>query len=131
MASFAKIGLNGKVIEVQSVVNEILHDSNGVEQEVNGINFLTQLTGWSIWKQTSFNTHGGVHLLGGTPLRKNHASVGYTYDEDRDAFIPKKPYNSWILNETTCLWEAPVALPDTENRYNWNEENQTWDLVNE
>jgi hypothetical protein len=128
MASFAKIGLNGKVIEVQSVVNEILHDSNGVEQEVNGINFLTQLTGWSIWKQTSFNTHGGVHLLGGTPLRKNHASVGYTYDEDRDAFIPKKPYNSWILNETTCLWEAPVALPDTENRYNWNEQNQTWDL---
>jgi hypothetical protein len=131
MASFAKIGLNGKVIEVQSVVNEVLHDSNGVEQEVNGIDFLTKLTGWSIWKQTSYNTYGGVHKSDGTPFRKNHAGIGFTYDEDRDAFIPPKPYNSWTLNEDTCLWEAPVALPDTENRYNWNEQNQTWDLVNE
>ena len=129
MAHFAKIGLNGKVIEVQSVVNEVLHDSNGVEQEVNGVDFLTKLTGWSIWKQTSYNTHGGVHKTGGTPLRKNHAGIGYTYDEDRDAFITPKPFKSWVLNETTCLWEAPVALPDTENRYTWNEENQTWDLV--
>jgi hypothetical protein len=129
MASFAKIGLNGKVIEVQSVVNEVLHDSNGVEQEVNGIDFLTKLTGWSIWKQTSYNTRGGVHLTGGTPFRKNHASIGYTYDEDRDAFISPKPFNSWILNEDTCLWEAPVAYPDDENRYTWNETNQTWDLV--
>jgi hypothetical protein len=129
MASFAKIGLNNKVIEVQSVVNEVLHDSNGVEQEVNGIDFLTKLTGWAIWKQTSYNTSSGEHKLGGTPFRKNHAGIGYTYDEDRDAFIPKKPYNSWILNETTCQWEAPVALPDTENRYNWNEETTTWDLV--
>ena len=131
MASFAKIGLNGKVIEVQSVVNEVLHDSNGVEQESIGINFLTNLTGWAIWKQTSYNTHGGVHDNGGTPLRKNHASVGYTYDEDRDAFIPPKPFNSWILNETTCLWEAPVVKPNDGQRYNWNEQNQTWDLVNE
>ena len=129
MASFAKIGLNGKVIEVQSVVNEVLHDSNGVEQEVNGIDFLTNLTGWSIWVQTSYNTIGGVHNNGGTPLRKNHAGIGYIYDEDRDAFIPKKPYNSWILNEDTCLWEAPVALPDTENKYNWNEINQNWDII--
>ena len=129
MASFAKIGLNGKVIEVQSVVNEVLHDSNGVEQEVNGIDFLTKLTGWSIWKQTSYNTRGGVHLTGGTPFRKNHASIGYTYDEDRDAFISPKPFNSWILHEDTCLWEAPVAYPDDENRYTWNETNQTWDLV--
>ena len=129
MASFAKIGLNGKVIEVQSVVNEVLHDSNGVEQELNGIDFLTKLTGWSIWKQTSYNTRGGVHLTGGTPFRKNHASIGYTYDEDRDAFISPKPFNSWILNEDTCLWEAPVAYPDDENRYTWNETNQTWDLV--
>ena len=129
MASFAKIGLNGKVIEVQSVVNEVLHDSNGVEQEVNGIDFLTKLTGWSIWKQTSYNTRGGVHLTNGTPFRKNHASIGYTYDEDRDAFISPKPFNSWILNEDTCLWEAPVAYPDDENRYAWNETNQTWDLV--
>jgi hypothetical protein len=129
MASFAKIGLNNKVIEVLSIHNNELLDSNGVEQEVNGINFLTNLTGWSIWKQTSYNTFGGVHKLGGTPLRKNHAGIGYTYDEDRDAFIPPKPFNSWTLNETTCLWEAPVAYPTDGELYNWNETNQTWDLV--
>jgi hypothetical protein len=129
MASFAKIGLNNKVIEVLSVHNNELLDSNGVEQEVNGIDFLTKLTGWSIWVQTSYNTSGGVHNNGGTPFRKNHASIGYTYDEDRDAFIAPKPFNSWILNEETCQWEAPVALPDTENRYNWNEETQQWDLI--
>ena len=130
MASFAKIGLNGKVIAVHSVVNEVLHDSNGVEREDIGIDFLTKLHGWAIWKQTSYNTHGGVHSSGGTPLRKNHAGIGYTYDEDRDAFIPKKPYNSWILNETTCNWEAPVAMPIDDNKYNWNELTLSWDLVN-
>jgi hypothetical protein len=128
MASFAKIGLNGKVIEVQSVVNEVLHDSNGIEQEVNGIDFLTKLTGWAIWKQTSYNTHGGVHSSGGTPFRKNHAGIGYTYDEDRDAFIPKKPFNSWILNETTCLWEAPIEYPSDGELYRWNEQNNSWIL---
>ena len=129
MASFAKIGLNNKVIEVLSVVNEVLHDANGVEQEVNGIDFLTKLTGYPVWKQTSYNTHGGVHNNGGTPLRKNHAGIGYTYDEDRDAFIPKKPYNSWVLNESTCLWESPIPYPQDNNRYNWNEKNQSWDLI--
>ena len=129
MASFAKIGLNNKVIEVLSVVNEVLHDSNGVEQEVNGIDFLTKLTGYPVWKQTSYNTHGGVHNNGGTPLRKNHAGIGMTYDEDRDAFIPKKPFNSWILNEDTCLWESPIPYPQDNNRYNWNEQNQSWDLI--
>ena len=129
MASFAKIGLNNKVIEVLSVHNNELKDSNGVEQEVNGIDFLTKLTGWAIWKQTSYNTSGGVHNNGGTPLRKNHAGIGYTYDEDRDAFIPKKPYASWILNEDTCLWEAPVAYPDDGERYTWNESTTNWDIV--
>ena len=128
MATFAKIGLNNKVIEVQSVVNEVLHDSNGVEQEVNGIDFLTKLTGWAIWKQTSYNTHGGVHSSGGIPLRKNHAGIGMTYDEDRDAFISIKPYNSWVLNETTCLWDPPVVKPDDGKIYNWNESTTTWDL---
>jgi hypothetical protein len=128
MASFAKIGLNGKVIEVQSVVNEVLHDANGVEQEAIGIDFLTKLTGYPIWKQTSYNTKGGVHLSGGTPLRKNHAGIGYTYDEDRDAFIPPKPFKSWVLNESTCLWEAPVAMPNDGQKYSWNEQNQSWDL---
>jgi hypothetical protein len=129
MASFAKIGLNSKVIEVLSVVNEVLHDSNGVEQEVNGIDFLTKLTGYPVWKQTSYNTHGGVHDNGGTPLRKNHASIGMIYDEDRDAFIYKKPFNSWILNEDTCLWESPIPYPQDNNEYKWNEQNQSWDLI--
>jgi hypothetical protein len=129
MASFAKIGLNNKVIEVQSVVNEVLHDSNGVEQESIGIDFLTKLTGWAIWKQTSYNTHGGVHDNGGIPFRKNHAGIGFTYDEDRDAFIPKKPFNSWVLNEDTCLWNAPVAYPQDNNSYTWNENNLSWDLI--
>ena len=129
MANFAKIGLNGKVIGVLSVHNNELLDSNGVEQEVNGIDFLTKLTGWSIWVQTSYNTIGGVHSSGGTPLRKNHAGIGYTYDEDRDAFIPKKPYNSWILNEDTCIWEAPVAMPEDDNMYTWNESTTSWDIV--
>ena len=129
MASFAKIGLNNKVIEVQSLVNEVLHDANGVEQEVIGVDFLTKLTGWAIWKQTSYNTHGGVHDNNGTPLRKNHAGVGYTYDEERDAFIPKKLFNSWVLNESTCNWEAPIAMPTDGKKYNWNETNKTWDLV--
>ena len=130
MASFAKIGLNNKVIEVQSVVNEVLHDSNGVEQEDIGIDFLTKLTGYPVWKQTSYNTHGGVHNNNGTPLRKNHAGIGYTYDEDRDAFIPKKPYNSWILNEQTCQWEAPIVSPTDGQRYKWNEQIQNWELIN-
>jgi len=136
MSNFAKIGLNGKVIQVLSVHNNELLDSNGIEQEVNGINFLTNLTGWAIWKQTSYNTFGGVHQLGGTPLRKNYAGIGFTYDEDRDAFIPPKPYSSWVLNETTCLWESPIPEPtltqeqiDNNNYYRWNETNQTWDLV--
>ena len=130
MASFAKIGLNNKVIEVLSVNNEVLKDSNGVEQEVNGIDFLTKLTGWAIWKQTSYNTVGGVHNNNGTPLRKNHAGIGYTYDEDRDAFIPPKPnLPSWILNESTCNWESPIPYPQDNNRYNWNEQNQSWDLI--
>jgi hypothetical protein len=132
MASFAKIGLNSKVIEVLSVHNNVLKDSNGVEQEVNGIDFLTKLTGYPVWKQTSYNTHGGVHSSGGTPFRKNHAGINYSYDEDRDAFIPKKPFNSWILNEDTCLWNAPVSMPTTEleenEYYSWNESIINWEI---
>ncbi len=129
MASFAKIGLNSKVIAVISVNNEVLKDSSGVEREELGIQFLNELTGWPIWKQTSYNTVGGIHNNNGIPFRKNHAGIGYTYDEDRDAFIPKKPYNSWLLNEQTCNWEAPVAKPNDGQRYNWNESTKTWDLI--
>jgi hypothetical protein len=130
MAHFAKIGLNSKVMEVIVVHNNELLDSNDVEQEINGINFLSNLTGWAIWKQTSFNTHGHVHSGGGTPLRKNYAGIGYIYDEDRDAFYHPQPYTSWTLNETTCLWEPPVAYPDADSDeiYSWNEETTSWDL---
>jgi hypothetical protein len=119
MAHFAKIGLNSKVIEVLSVNNEVLKDSNGVEQENIGIDFLTKLTGWAIWKQTSYNNN----------IRKNYAAIGYTYDEDRDAFIAPKPFNSWILNEDTCLWNAPVAMPIDDNIYSWNEQTLSWDKI--
>ena len=82
------------------------------------------------WIQTSYNTKGGTHLQGGTPLRKNFAGVGYTYDVTRDAFYAPQPYPSWTLNDDTCLWEPPVAYPDEDmaNTYNWNEETQAWDL---
>ena len=129
MASFAKIGLNNKVIEVDSLHDNVLKDAAGVEQEVLGIEFLTNLTGWAVWKQTSYNTYGGVHKLGGTPFRKNHAGKGFTYDEDRDAFIPKQPYNSWTLNESTCQWEAPSARPDDGKFYDWNESTKSWDEI--
>ena len=81
------------------------------------------------WIQTSYNTHGGVHSEGETPLRKNYAGVGFTYDSVRDAFIAPQPYPSWILVEDTCQWTAPVAYPDDEKQYSWNEETETWDEV--
>ena len=129
MASFAKLNSENIVITVESVVNEVLKDSNGIEQENIGIDFLKSLYGQDTnWKQTSYNTHGGVHSLGGIPFRKNHAGIGMTYDQTRDAFIPPKPFNSWILNENTCLWDAPVARPNDNNIYSWNEETQSWTL---
>jgi hypothetical protein len=134
MASFAKLN-NNIVITVVSVVNEVLKDSNGIEQEQLGIQFLKTLYNEpnAIWKQTSYNTNGGIHSLGGTPFRKNHAGIGYTYDEIRDAFISPKPYNSWILNEQTCNWEAPIPMPSDasiDKRYKWNEEILNWEIIN-
>ena len=129
MASFAKIE-NNIVITVESVVNEVLKDSNGIEQEQLGIDFLNQLYNTNDnWKQTSYNTHGGVHSNGGIPFRKNHAGIGFTYDENRDAFIPPKPFDSWILNEQTCNWNAPIPYPNDDNQYSWNEETKNWDLL--
>ena len=78
------------------------------------------------WIQTSYNTSGSVHLLGGAPLRKNFAGVGFTYDSARDAFIEPQPYPSWTLNDTTCLWQAPTAYPDDGKKYNWNEDTTNW-----
>jgi hypothetical protein len=130
MASFAKLNSENIVTTVVSVVNEVITNSNGIEQEQLGIDFLNQLYNTNDnWKQTSYNTHGGVHNNNGTPFRKNHAGIGYQYDSQRDAFIPPKTYNSWILNENTCLWEAPITYPTDGQRYDWNEETKNWDLV--
>ena len=78
------------------------------------------------WVQTSYNTQGGVHLNGGTPLRKNFAGIGYTYNSARDAFYDEQPYASWVLNETSCLWEPPVSRPDDGNKYTWDEDTINW-----
>ena len=94
-----------------------------------GVDFLNNLhSSRDVWKQTSYNTHGGEHKLGGTPFRKNYAGVGYTYDEVRDAFIAPKPFKSWILNEESCTWESPVSYPNDGKDYNWNETTKQWDL---
>jgi hypothetical protein len=126
MASFAKLGLNNKVIDVLYINNSEMLDSNGNEVEKIGIDFLTILTGWSVWKQTSYNTLAGVHNSGGVPFRKNYAGIGFTYDEDRDAFIPPKPFPSFILNEDTCRWDSPVPYPVDGKTYQWDESNIKW-----
>ena len=138
MASFAKLDNNNIVIQLVAVVNEVIKDSNNIEQEQLGIDFLNQLYNTNDnWKQSSYNTNAGIHSLGGTPFRKNHAAIGYQYDSQRDAFIPQKPYNSWLLNESTCRWESPVTRPestkeqkDNNQYYTWNEETQSWTLQN-
>jgi len=123
MAHFAKIGRYSKVEKVVVVSNDV------ATTEQAGIDFLNNMYGTNdIWKQTSYNTLEGVHLLGGTPFRKNFAGVGYKYDQTRDAFIPPKPFGSWILNEETCDWNAPVARPEDGQDYNWNETTRQWDL---
>jgi hypothetical protein len=82
-----------------------------------------------VCKRTSYNTYGGVHLTGGTPFRKNYAGIGYTYDETRDAFILPQPYDSWTLNESSCLWEAPIDYPTDGQQYTWNEETTSWEIT--
>ena len=118
MAHFAKLDENNMVTFVTVGRDE----DNGKENE------LTARTG-DVYKQTSYNTHGGVHTLGGTPLRKNYAGLGYTYDVSRDAFIPPKPYVSWVLNETTANWEAPIPYPTNGKMYRWDEETIQWVVV--
>jgi hypothetical protein len=115
LAHFAKLDENNIV----TFVTVGRQEDDGKEAE------LCARTG-DVYKQTSYNTHGGVHALGGTPFRKNYAGIGYTYDAGRDAFIPPKPYASWLLNETTCLWDAPVAYPNDGKRYSWDEATTSW-----
>jgi len=136
MAHFAQIDNNNIVTQVIVVADADTADAQGNHMESIGIAFCQRLIGGN-WKQTSYNTHGGVHTLGGTPFRKNYAGLGYTYDANRDAFIPPKPYASWVLNESTCLWDAPVAMPsdagtgEPPKMYSWDETTKAWDLVKE
>jgi len=131
MAHFCKLGVGNKVLEVHVVSNDV------ATTEQAGVDFLNNLYGTNdIWKQTSYNTRGGEHILGGTPFRKNFAGVNWKYNQTLDAFIPPKPYNSWILNQTTCLFEAPIPQPeltqeqiDNNNFYRWNEATESWDLI--
>ena len=124
MAHFAKLGTGTIVEKVLVVSNDIAVTEQAGEDFLNNM-----LKTKDVWKQTSYNTFGGVHLLGGTPFRKNYATVGGTYDQSRDAFIEPKPFKSWTLNEDTCQWEAPVVKPDDGKMYIWNETNQTWDII--
>lgn len=120
MAHFAKLDENNIVVGVFVGRQE----DDGKEEE------LSTRTG-DVYKQTSYNTHGGVHLLGGTPFRKNFAGIGFSYDLERDAFIAPQPYPSWLLNEETCRWEAPIERPADGRVYVWNEDNQSWDVLEE
>ena len=122
MAHFAKINASNIVTEVIVVSNDI------ATSESAGVTFINTLYGTTdTWKQTSYNTYANTHKLDGTPFRKNYAGIGFSYDASKDAFIPPKPYNSWTLNNTTCLWESPVAYPDDDKRYTWDESNLEWD----
>jgi|TARA_R100001463_G_scaffold53950_2_gene104954 hypothetical protein len=123
MAHFAKLGVGSIVERVEVVHNDIATTEQAGADFLNSI-YKTDDT----WVQTSYNTFAGEHKSGGTPFRKNYASVGGRYDQSKDAFIPIKPFESWILNENTCQWEAPVPYPTDGKDYNWNETNQTWDL---
>ena len=124
MAHFAKLGTGNIIERVEVISNDI------ATTEQAGVEFLQNLyKDRAAWKQTSYNTLGGEHLTGGTPFRKNYATIGGKYDQTRDAFIPPKPYNSWTLNENTCLWDPPIPMPTDNQIYSWNEENQTWDLI--
>jgi len=114
MAHYAKI-LNGKVVNIMSA-------------EASFFNTFKD-TSPGQWIQTSYNTRGGVHMLGGTPLRKNYAGIGHTYDSSLDAFYAPQPYPSWILNTTSCLWSAPVAMPSSGGPYKWDEISKNWALA--
>lgn len=113
-------------LDENNIVLQVTVGDNAAEDE--GYGWLMENKGGT-WVKTSFNTHAGVHALGGTPFRKNYAGPGYTYDEVRDAFIPPKPYDSWVLNEDTCIWNAPTPMPQDGKVYIWNEANIAWDEV--
>jgi hypothetical protein len=126
MAHFARLGVGNIVVKVHVVSNNV------ATSEQAGIEFLQNLHKTKdVFKQTSYNTIGGVHLLGGTPFRKNYAGRGFTYDQSRDAFIAPQKYPSWKLNEETCQWDPPIPYPDDSNNWMWNETKKIWDKIEE
>ena len=145
MAHFAKLGMNGKVIQVLTLDNKDMLNADGVEDESVGQQYLETHNNWpaQMWIQTSYNTQSNQHKDGGTPFRGNYAGIGHEWDEDNQIFWPKKPYPSWVKNTTTANWESPIGdSPDltaeqqAQNEagtnfwdYTWNEDNQTWDLT--
>jgi hypothetical protein len=137
VGSFVKLNNDNFVIQGVSLVNEIF-TINGIEDEQKGVDFLNKIFQTNdIWKQTSYNTIGGLHYTNGIlsldqskSFRKNHAGIGYYYDSIRDAFIPPKPFPSWTLNEQSCLWQSPIFYPNDGKMYQWNEETGNWEEIN-
>ena len=138
MAHFAKLGSNSRVIQVLTLNNGDMLNADGVEDESVGQQYLERHNNWpaQMWIQTSYNTSGGTHKLGGTPLRGNYAGIGYIWDEDNNIFYPKKPYASWVLNTSEARWQSPIGdapddLTDEEKaantHYVWNEGTGAWD----
>ena len=115
-------------LNMQNIVTEVIVGKDETEGPTNWEMHYSNLRE-QVCKRTSYNTRGGQHLNGETPFRKNYAGIGYTYDQTRDAFIPPKPFNSWKLNSSSCMWEAPVAKPTDNKLYEWNESSQKWDLT--
>lgn len=138
MAHFAQINENNKVINVVVVSDIDIESGINLDIEDLGVQYLKSLVGnHTNWVKTSYNTRGGIYInpITSQPsenqikaFRKNYAQIGYYYDEERDAFIPPKPYSSWILNEFSCLWEPPIPYPNDGNLHTWNEDTQLWDL---
>ena len=122
MAHYAELNANNTVLRVIPGIDETVADGEALYAAETG----------RVWKRTSYGMYGGVHRQGGTPFRKNFAGIGFTYDEQRDAFIPPKPeFKSWTLNEDTCLWEAPIPMPQDGFHYEWDELNQVWEQMTE
>lgn len=130
MAYFAELDQNNIVLRVISVGDWVTVDEAGVEHEEWGQAFCRKLFGQNtIWKQTSYNTKAGQHISGKTPFRKNYAGVGFVYDPQKDAFIPPKPFLSWVLNNDMAIWEPPVPAPNDGKKYVWDEPTISWILV--
>jgi hypothetical protein len=114
------------IINSQNIVTEVIVGKDETDTTLNWEQHYAEFRPGMICRRTSYNTSGGVHRTGGTPYRKNYAGIGYTWDPTRDAFIPPKPYPSWSLNEQTCLWNPPVAMPIDDNKYYWDEATTSW-----